>query len=306
MGWRDRMAPGPHGAKPTFPESQRQSRAGIPSRCTMKPLYIFTVLYISILFVSAKISGGPRGRFDNNNHRKNTNNHHVTAHHTHFSYHPPSQIYFMCRHCSNFAPYPVFHGVPPSYVYKYRESNGRFGYLLSGLALYNLGRASADHWQYTHFYSVRRDENCSMQAIHPKHFEEIGFPCFMMSSFMERSPESLIPNPEALDITSPQIDVRPFIQYNGTALQDTKDYECVIWHNSSLSKEKNTVPCALLKEYAETMKPSGVPVYVWLPITIGVVIAIYVICQCCCKSKPRKNETPLKPNVVRFYSHYYY
>ncbi|CAH4037266.1 unnamed protein product [Pieris brassicae] len=268
----------------------------------MKPLH-FAIFIVIIVSVNGKISGGPRGRFDDKNHRKAS--HHVTAHHAHYSYHPPSEIHFMCRRCSNFAPYPVYHGVLPTYIYKYRESNGKFGYLLSGLALYNLGRASAEHWDYTHFYSINKNENCSLQVMDQKHFEETAFPCFMMSSFMDRSPESLIPNPEALDITSPQIDVRPYISHTGSALQVTRDQECIIWHNATISREKNAIPCALLKEYAETMKPSGIPVYVWLPITIGTVITIYILCQCCCKSKSRKDES-LKPSVIRFYSHYYY
>ncbi|CAK1545234.1 unnamed protein product [Leptosia nina] len=267
----------------------------------MKPLHFTAVFSLTLVLSSAKISGGPRGRFDNN-HKKN---HHVTAHHAHFSYHPPTVIHFMCRHCSNFAPYPVFHGVPPTYVYKYRESNGKFGYLLSGLALYNLGRASSEHWEYTHFYSVQRNENCSLQVTDKKHFDEIVFPCFMMSSFMDRSPESHFPNPDALDITSPQIDVRPFILYNGSSIQVTRDQECILWHNSTGFKDKSVMPCALLKEYAETMKPSGIPVYVWLPLTVGTVITIYVLCQCCCKSQARKDD-PLKPALIRFNSHYYY
>ncbi|VVC95318.1 unnamed protein product, partial [Leptidea sinapis] len=134
-----------------------------------------------------------------------------------------------------------------------------FGYLLSGLALYNLGRSFADHWEYTHFYTVRPEEKCSMQIIDRKHFEETVFPCFMMSSFMERSPERLLPDPDALDITSCLIDIRPFILHNETFLQVTREQECIIWHNVSITKEKNVIPCALLREYAETMKPSGIP-----------------------------------------------
>ncbi|OWR48981.1 hypothetical protein KGM_212144 [Danaus plexippus plexippus] len=204
----------------------------------------------------------------------------------------------MCRHCSNFATFPVYHGLPPTYVYRYRESGGRFSDLLTGLALYNLGRASTDHWQYTHYYKMRPEEKCSMQVIDHKHSEEVPVPCFLLSSFMERSPESLIPDPDALDITSPQIDIRPFIYHNGTTLKVTWEQECVLWRNVTLNREKNVVPCALLKTYSETMKPSGIPVYVWLPSTIAIVIAIYVACQCFFRKKIKKESQPFNQGVV--------
>lgn len=268
---------------------------------------LFYLLFVTVLakFAVAKISGGPRGRFDNNIHRK-PNHHYVSAHHAHFSYHPPSVIYYMCRHCSHFVTYPVFHGLPPTYVYKYRESGGRFGDLLAGLALYNLGRASAEHWQYTHYYPVRSDEKCSMQVIDSKHFEETKLPCFVMSSFVARSPESFLPGPNALDITSPQIDMKPFLQHNGSTLKITREHECVLWHNTTLNKERNIIPCTLLKEYSETMKPSGIPVYVWLPSTLALVITIYVFCYCICKRKIRKEQEPVNNGtIIGYYSTQY-
>ncbi|XP_064071699.1 uncharacterized protein LOC135193385 [Vanessa tameamea] len=268
---------------------------------------IFCLFFIIAIVkcVNAKISGGPRGRFDHDVQYK-PNNHHVSAHHAHFSYHPPSVIHFMCRHCSHFVTYPVYHGLPPTYVYKYREAGGRFSELLTGLALYNLGRAAAERWQYTHFYPVRPGEKCSMEVIDRKHIEEIKFPCFLMSSFIERSPESFLPGPGALDITSPQIDIRPFLQHNGSTLKITREQECVLWHNTTLNKERNVIACALLKEYSETMKPSGIPVYVWLPSTLALVMTIYIFGYCFCKRRIRKEKEPVNNGMVIDYcsSHY--
>ncbi|XP_072944056.1 uncharacterized protein [Epargyreus clarus] len=270
----------------------------------MKSLHIISIFLLTFISVRAKISGGPRGRFDKNMPTKSRNQH-VSAHHAHYSYHPPSEIHFLCRQCHNFVSYPVYHGLPPTYVYKYRERGGRFGDLLTGLALYNLGRASMDHWEYTHFYSLRQDEKCSLHVINGKHFEETQIPCFIMSSFMERSPESHFPDPAALDITSSQIDIKPFMNSTGSPIKVTRDQECVVWHNTSMGTEKSEIPCALLKEYAETMKPSGIPVYVWLPVTLIVVVAIYVCCQCCCyKKKTVKEEVPLNRPIVGYCSQY--
>lgn len=253
-------------------------------------------ILILAAFADAKISGGPRGRFDKH---LNYTNYHVSARHAHYSYHPPSKIYFLCRHCSNFAAYPVFHGLPPTYVYKYREFGGRFSELLTGLALYNLGRAAADHWEYSRYYPMRPDEKCSMQVVDRKHIEEVKVPCFVLSTFVERSPESFLPDPNALDISSPQIDIRPFLPHDSTTLKVTRDMDCLLWHNNTLDKHRYTLPCALLMQYSDTMKPSGIPVYVWLPSTLALVITIYLLCYCFCKRRVRKEALPINSGLIQ-------
>lgn len=260
-------------------------------------LSIVYVFLTNALIVSAKIHGGPRGRFDNVTHRR-TVVHHVSARHTYYSYHPPAYINFMCRHCAAMTSYPVFHGLPPTYVYKYRESGSRFGELLTGLALYNLGRAS-DHWHHSHYYTQRRDEKCSLQVIDRSHFEETSFPCFMMSSFLEKTViEKDTKN--TFDIASSQIKINS--SRADFPLVVTREQECVIWYNATADHVKSNIPCALLKEYANTMIPSGVPVYIWLPITLGIVITISACCQCCCKKKKViREETPLNQQPVEGY-----
>lgn len=265
---------------------RRQSRAGNrPVGCIMKLHVIFLKLCVlNILYASAKIHGGPRGRFDKvPQQRKAVAHHHVSARHTHYSYHPPSHIKFMCRHCASMTTYPVYHGVPPSYVYKYRESGIRYSDLLTGLALYNLGRAS-EYWHYSHHYTKRADEQCSLQVIDRAHFEETNFPCFMMSTFLE---QAAIKGSEAqtFDVTSSYINVKSFIQSTGSPVEVTREQDCVIWHNTTAHKESNHIPCALLKEYANTMIPSGLPVYVWLPIILGIVMTLAICCQCCCRTR---------------------
>lgn len=145
-----------------------------------------------------------------------------------------------------------------------------------------------------------------MQVVDQKHFEETPVPCFMISTFLERAAaEPNGPHPNQLDITSPQIDVNNFINATGAPLDVTSEQECVIWHNSTMNKERSKVPCALLKKYAETLKPSGVPVYIWLPVLLSTCVAITICCQCFCRKKrDRKEEAPLNDTTVLGYSSY--
>ncbi|KPI91635.1 hypothetical protein RR46_15139 [Papilio xuthus] len=259
-------------------------------------LYVIVyLLFINI--VTAKINGGPRGRFDDNHARPHG---YVSTHHPHYTYHPPNHIYFMCKQCSSLVAYPVYHGTPPTYVYKYREYGGRYGDLLSGLALYNLGRASNEQWHYT-LYERRPDEKCSLQIVDQNLFEETTFPCLMMSSFVDSS-NNFLKNPHPLDITTAQINVRALVHNNGTVIKVTKDQECVIWHNSTIKNEHVMIPCALLKNYADTMRPHGLPVYVWLPLTLATVIGIYIFCQSCfTQKKSHIDETPCNPTLTTSY-----
>lgn len=241
----------------------------------MKLHTAYIIFLINLVQVTAKISGGPRGRFSNH---QTHGHHHVSAHHAHYSYHPPNQIHFTCRYCSSPSSYPVYHGLPPTYVYRFRESGSRFGDLLTGLALYNLGRSITEHSPHSHYYAARDDEKCSLQVIERSHFEETIVPCFVMSSFMES-----VARPKAeshlVDIKSSHIEVEPFVKNSDDSIKITRDQECVLWHNMTMLKERNNVPCALLKAYSETMKPSGVPVYIWLPVLVVTVIIISLCCR---------------------------
>lgn len=222
-------------------------------------------------------------------------NHHVSAHHALYTYNPPTHVNFMCRHCGSMDSYPVFHGSLPTYVYKYRTSDTRFGDLLSGLALYNLGRISGSY-QYSKYYTQQSNEKCCLQVIDRSHFEETSVPCFMMSSFLDKT---VAHGPDTFDVNSAQINVKPYLNTTGVPIVVNNDQECVIWHNTTEKQNRNTIPCALLKEYSKTLKPTGIPVYVWLPITLSIVIAISVFCQCCCKkTKHVKEEVPLNQNPV--------
>ncbi|KAI8434758.1 hypothetical protein MSG28_003279 [Choristoneura fumiferana] len=298
--WRRQVC---NGAKRPFPLNSASRASGSALCVAMRPLQsVFIYFTVTVVLVGAKIHGGPRGRFSNNSALRAANSNHVVTRHTHYSYHPPTFISFMCRHCSAPVTYPVFHGQPPTYIYKYRESVGRYGMLLSGLALYNLGRSTGNS-----LYHVQNAEDkCSMQIISLRHYEETSFPCFMMSTFMERTLKINHDDPNVFDITSAQIDVKPFINNTGLPLAVNGHQDCVIWHNATMLQERKSIPCALLKEYAETMKPSGIPVYIWLPMTLAIVLTLYICCQCICRRRREKTEAmPINQSsvVIGYCSH---
>lgn len=55
-----------------------------------------------------------------------------------YQYNPPKQIVYTPTHGAP-VNYPVYRGQPPSYVYQYKDSGSKYGTLLAGLALMNLG-----------------------------------------------------------------------------------------------------------------------------------------------------------------------
>lgn len=250
-------------------------------------------------------SHGSHGSYGSHGHSSyhGSHGHHVTASHTHYTYHPPRHVMYTCRHCSSTEMYPVYRPMPPTYVYMYKESGSRYADILTGLSLYNLGRSTSMGWARSHEYYAQPGERCSLQIIERSHFEETEFPCFMISSFVE-STVAKGNDSRQVDISSSKIDVKPFLKDNGPALQVTNEQECVLWHNLTMHKERNHVPCALLKEYANTVRQSGVPTYIWLPTLLGTIIAIYLCCACFCRKKEKetvKEEAPLNELRVQGY-----
>ncbi|XP_063378635.1 uncharacterized protein LOC134665600 [Cydia fagiglandana] len=278
-----------------FPPNSASRAPGPALRVAMKPLHtIFIYFSITNIFIDAKIHGGPRGRFANHSALRAPNYYHVSSKHTHFTYHPPTHITFMCRHCAAPVTYPVFHGQPPTYVYKYRETVSRYGVLLTGLALYNLGRSPS-----VPYHVQDPEEKCNLQIRDWNHFEQTTFPCFIMSTFIERKTKINREDSNTFDVTSSLIDVKSFINNTGYPILINRHQDCVIWHNTSAAQKNAHFDCALLKEYADTMKPGGVPVYIWLPVTLAIVLTLYITCQCICrKKKEQKEEVPLNQAAI--------
>ncbi|KAJ8722552.1 hypothetical protein PYW07_003732 [Mythimna separata] len=64
---------------------------------------------------------------------------HHTTNNYHYHYTPPQQISYSPVRGAAPVHYPVYHGTPPTYVYQYKDSGSKYGTLLAGLALLNLG-----------------------------------------------------------------------------------------------------------------------------------------------------------------------
>uniref|UniRef100_A0A2A4JA64 Uncharacterized protein n=1 Tax=Heliothis virescens TaxID=7102 RepID=A0A2A4JA64_HELVI len=189
---------------------------------------------------------------------------HSTKRLTYFTYYPIDYISFRCRNCNSSEQYPVYKHMLPSYVFAYIESFCRYREVLTGLSLYNLARTNAEN--YSHYYTPRPNEICSLQIVESSHFEEIEFPCFMISTFIEPEPTTKVNYSSLIDISLLQIDVSPFLTDRNSALEVTDEQKCVICRNLTIYKKMYFVPCALLIEYANSLTESGIPAYIWLPI----------------------------------------
>ncbi|KAJ0174743.1 hypothetical protein K1T71_009851 [Dendrolimus kikuchii] len=113
-----------------------------------------------------------------NTHHQST--YHKTEVHNHYHYNPPQQISYGSQH------FPVYHSPPPVYVYQYRDSGSRFDTLLTGLALYNLGRMSnSHHYSPNREYRSNPNERCIL-GIRKQNgdYEETRIECKLMSSFI--------------------------------------------------------------------------------------------------------------------------
>ncbi|XP_047021846.1 uncharacterized protein LOC124631476 isoform X2 [Helicoverpa zea] len=214
---------------------------------------------------------------------------HLTKSLTHFTYHPPDYINFTCHNCSSSVLYPVYKPMLPTYVFACKESRSRYRDVLAGLCLYNLARTTLTVGNYSRHYMPRSSESCSLQIIEFSHFEEMEFPCFMISTFIEPAPTTNVNDSSLIDITLLQIDVSPFLMDNNSAIEVTNEQECVIWYNLTIVKEARVhhFSCALLKEYANSLTESGIPAYIWLPV---LVLSVMVSCIGCVWYREKRSK----------------
>jgi hypothetical protein len=131
---------------------------------------------------STGYSGNNQVQKQQTTHQYNTGSHHKTEVHHHYHYSPPQQVSYGSVH------YPVYHSPPPVYVYQYKDSGSRFDNLLTGLALYNLGRMSASNH---HYYNEHRNyiatpgEVCKLGILRSNgDYEETRIDCKLISSFI--------------------------------------------------------------------------------------------------------------------------
>lgn len=124
--------------------------------------------------------------------------HHTTHVHNNYHYTPPAQISYASPRGGPPVSYPVYHGTPPNYVYQYKDSGSKYGTLLAGLALMNLGtlgvaayavhQANSNHGSgsaSSGSYTPQRGEICKF-AVKKENgdYEETRIDCQIISSFI--------------------------------------------------------------------------------------------------------------------------
>ncbi|XP_050347986.1 uncharacterized protein LOC126771867 [Nymphalis io] len=185
-----------------------------------------------------------------------------TAQVNHYHYYPPQQISY------GSAQHPVFHGQPPVYVYEYRNSGSRFDNLLTGLALYNLGRMSSNQHDHYHNreYTSNPGEICKL-SIHKTNgeYEETRIDCKLISSFIwdaEREQKTITNVTKTISVIQnvtngnstvsiQNTTVVDALQVKGPSISVTPGMSCfMIRISRDTSKLKRKVECGLLQEYA--------------------------------------------------------
>lgn len=149
------------------------------------------------------------------------NDHHTTYVHkteVHHHYNPPQQINYGSGY------HPVYQMSPPVYVYQYRDSGSRFDTLLTGLALYNLGRMSSSHHS-DHHYSRTPGEVCKL-GIRKNNgdYQETRIDCQLMSSFIweeEKKKNSVVKNTVTITVNTTRVDNIDSTNSNGTVVTST-------------------------------------------------------------------------------------
>ncbi|XP_053611126.1 uncharacterized protein LOC128675628 [Plodia interpunctella] len=187
--------------------------------------------------------------------------------HHHYHYNPPPHITYGSQS------FPVYHGSPPIYVYQYRDSGSRFDTLLTGLALYNLGKMSAHNHHYDdRRYETRPDEICKL-GIRKSNgdYEETRVNCQLMSSFIWETDtaNNHVPkttntvttsvmnqtitniNGSVSSVTTTNTTVVDALSAKGPSIQVTPGMTCYLIRTArDFTGMKKTVDCAILQTYA--------------------------------------------------------
>lgn len=113
--------------------------------------------------------------------------------HHHYHYSPPQQISYASPRGGAPMNYPVYRGTPPTYVYQYKDSGSKYGTLLAGLALMNLGVLAGGLYANSHSHSNNNNNNYKTQPGEICKFglkkdngdyEETRIDCQLISSFI--------------------------------------------------------------------------------------------------------------------------
>lgn len=215
--------------------------------------------------------------------------------HHHYHYNPPPQINYGSTY------HPVYHGTPPVYVYEYRNSGSRFDSLLTGLALYNLGRMSQDHHSYNN-YNYDRDYRGSPGEIcklgirkRTGDYEETRIDCKLMSSFIwehqrETSRSAYVSSVNVTKIITINNGTKETTVYQNSTTVNALDVKgpsikvddgmtCfMIRISRDTSVMKKTVECGLLQAYATRSLYNDANTLQMHSVVLCVLTTIYLYC----------------------------
>ncbi|KAJ8712213.1 hypothetical protein PYW07_005055 [Mythimna separata] len=190
--------------------------------------------------------------------------------HHHYHYSPPQHLSYGSQVL------PVYHGSPPVYVYEYRDSGSRFDNLLTGLALYNLGRNSQmHHYDSDRRYSSSSGEICKLGiSKRTGEYEETRIDCNLMSSFIwedaasaARTGQHVVKNSTEVTVTRvtgagnssvtsmtvTSHTVEDALQVKGPSIAVTPGMTCFMIRTFRDSTAlRKPVDCGLLQEYARS------------------------------------------------------
>ncbi|XP_075969819.1 uncharacterized protein LOC142972504 [Anticarsia gemmatalis] len=191
--------------------------------------------------------------------------HHTTHVHNNYHYTPPAQISYAPRPGAAAVSYPVYRGTPPNYVYQYKDSGSKYGTLLAGLALLNLGtlgvaayaahQATSNHGSGSGSgarYTPQPGEVCKF-AIKKENgdYEETRIDCQIISSFILQ------------DMQTPSTGTNSTVTTTTTVTNVTM----VNTTNVAADQTTTTAPAPVLGNVLYAMLPNGtlVPVNATVP-----------------------------------------
>ncbi|XP_037295531.1 uncharacterized protein LOC115442351 [Manduca sexta] len=136
------------------------------------------------------VSGGSSGNGHGSANKHSSGGTHTTNNYNNYHYSPPQQIRYTPVGGGAPRTYPVYRGTPPTYVYQIRDSGSKYGTLLTGLALFNLGRRAyatsrgGSHRGSSGHYQPQLGEVCMFGIKKGNDYEETKINCQLISSFI--------------------------------------------------------------------------------------------------------------------------
>ncbi|KOB68450.1 Uncharacterized protein OBRU01_18364 [Operophtera brumata] len=152
----------------------------------------------------------------------NTHTTHTTNVNYNYHYSPPQQIRYTPPHGGAPMSYPVYQHPPPAYVYHYKDSGSKYGTLLAGLALLNLGTLAGAAYAHSGHssgsgYKAAPGEICKFGVKKDNgDYEETRIDCQLITSFIFQDQQAKAQNGGGTNTTVVTTTVTNVTMVNGT------------------------------------------------------------------------------------------